>query len=104
MMYYNAAGRMCGNGGRCIAMFAVLKNIVGKEQTFEALDHIYAASVENGYVILAMKDPHSKTKRLSLYLGRKKILSRFIDTGSPHIVIDISKPFKGDHLQSLDVQ
>ena len=61
MKYFNSDGSyggMCGNGGRCISRFAYVRRIVsGPEITFEALDHIYKASVMEEGVKLMMKRP-----------------------------------------------
>jgi diaminopimelate epimerase len=106
MMYYNADGSyggMCGNGGRCIAMFAFQKKIAGKDHKFEALDHIYAASIMAENVSLNMKDPVSISKIRHLSIGKKKIAYQFIDTGSPHIVINITELSKNGDLDRLDV-
>ncbi len=107
MMYYNADGSiggMCGNGGRCIAMFAFQKKIVGKEHKFEALGHIYTASIMAEDVSLNMQDPVSISKTRHLSIGKKKIAYQFIDTGSPHIVIDIAELSKNGDLDGLNVK
>jgi diaminopimelate epimerase len=107
MMYYNADGSyggMCGNGGRCIAMFAFQKKIAGKDHKFEALGHIYAASIMAENVSLNMQYPVSISKIRYLSIGKKKIAYQFIDTGSPHIVINITEFSKNGDLDELDVQ
>ncbi len=48
MQYYNADGSyggMCGNGGRCAAMFAYRAGYVKTPMRFEALDFEYRAEV-----------------------------------------------------------
>jgi diaminopimelate epimerase len=61
MQYYNSDGSyggMCGNGGRCISRYAYVKKIVNRpEIRFEALEHIYGASILQDGVRLKMKDP-----------------------------------------------
>jgi len=107
MMYYNADGSyggMCGNGGRCIAMFAFQKKIAGKDHEFEALGHIYAASIVEEGVSLSMQDPVSISKIQYLSIGKKRIAYQFINTGSPHIVINITEFSKNGELDRLDVQ
>ena len=95
MEYYNADGSfggMCGNGGRCAALYA-MKKFSRQEIKFEALDYIYRASTNGTNVKLQMKDP------LGLYSNRlnldNEVISfSFIDTGAPHVVIllnDISE-------------
>jgi diaminopimelate epimerase len=107
MMYYNADGSyggMCGNGGRCIAMFAYQKDIVGAKHSFEALNHIYSACIEDDTVTLQMKDPKSISLNKIITVGRKKISFHFVDTGAPHVVININELSKKNDLDGIDVQ
>lgn len=82
MRYFNSDGReasMCGNGGRCIAAFAVHQNIVKHKESFSfmAIDGIHEASYKDGIVSLKMIDV-DKIDIQSAYT--------FLDTGSPHYV------------------
>jgi diaminopimelate epimerase len=107
MMYYNADGSyggMCGNGGRCIAMFAYLENIANSNHTFEALDHIYSVSIDSGNVTLHMKNPNFLKLNQHLYIAKKKISFHSIDTGAPHIVINIDDINKNKDFDEFDVQ
>ena len=100
MLYYNAdgsSGGMCGNGGRCIARFALMEGVAGRNQRFEALDHIYDAEVGEGSVRLHMKDPVDIRPGLSFSFRGKQMQGAFIDTGAPHAVI------LEEALESLDV-
>jgi diaminopimelate epimerase len=81
MIYYNSdgsQGSMCGNGGRCIVAFAKLLNIITNKATFEAIDGLHYATIENDLVKLQMMDVNS-------VIDEKSYL--FMDTGSPHHVI-----------------
>jgi len=92
MVYYNADGNestMCGNGGRCITAFAKYLGIIEHEATFEAIDGLHKAVIENGLVKLQMQD---------VYGIQKKNDFVFLDTGSPHHVL-----FR-DKLKQLDVK
>lgn len=82
MRYYNSDGReasMCGNGGRCIAAFAVHQGIVKDANHFEfnAVDGLHEASYENGIVSLKMQDVTRVEKRPNGF---------YLNTGSPHHV------------------
>ena len=102
MMYYNADGSyggMCGNGGRCIARYALLHKIASAEQRFEALDFVYAASVLGDRVSLSMKNPTGFKSSLMLRVTTQKARACFVDTGSPHVVI----PLRKGVLDKLDV-
>lgn len=97
MKYYNSDGRlgsMCGNGGRCIAMFAHLLGM-GQKLHFLGYDGPHDAEILtwNGSVGLVR-------------LGMKRVAATevcrmengwFLDTGSPHYVLRV------DDLDKYDV-
>lgn len=102
MMYYNADGSyggMCGNGGRCIARYALLHKIASTEQRFEALDFVYEARILGDRVSLSMKNPTGLKSNLMLRVTTQKAKAYFVDTGSPHVVI----PLRKGVLDRLDV-
>ena len=107
MMYYNADGSyggMCGNGGRCVAKYAVLQRIAPAQHSFEALDHVYGVLVEGESVRLSMKDPVDLRLRTKISVLRKKLVVHYVDTGSPHVVVpteNLTRNRKG--LSSVDV-
>lgn len=94
MMYYNADGSyggMCGNGGRCISMFAFKNGIAPRLHRFVALGHIYEARVIGATsVSLHMKDPRGLRLRIPLKGPAGKFVGHFLDTGSPHVVVPVS--------------
>ncbi len=80
MVYYNADGNqstMCGNGGRCLVAFAKELGIINTETSFNAVDGLHTAKIENGQVSLQMSNVSEV---------QKKPNSFFLDTGSPHHV------------------
>lgn len=80
MHYFNADGRegsMCGNGGRCIALFARDLGITGSETHFLAVDGPHRASISGEQVSLEMKDVNQIERSGNDYI---------LDTGSPHYV------------------
>ncbi|MCK4775732.1 MAG: diaminopimelate epimerase, partial [Candidatus Krumholzibacteria bacterium] len=86
MEYYNADGShggMCGNGGRCLAMYAYQQGVVGNSMTFEALDYLYRASVTEGKVRLFMKPPSGLREGITVDVAGKAVEGDFIDTGAP---------------------
>jgi diaminopimelate epimerase len=94
MMYYNADGSyggMCGNGGRCIANFAIGNGIAENAHFFESVGYIYEARKKAGNIIqLKMKNPDKIALNLSLDIEGRKINYHYIDTGAPHVIIESS--------------
>jgi len=92
MLYYNADGHLaslCGNGGRCIAAFAYLQNIVGRNIIFKAVDGLHKAVINNDIisgkswdVSLSMNDVTEVIKEPEFYV---------LNTGSPHYVEFVKK-------------
>ncbi len=81
MVYYNADGNessMCGNGGRCIVDFAKHLKIVNDVCTFEAIDGLHQAKInDDNQVELKMSDVHE----INNYDN-----DVILDTGSPHYI------------------
>lgn len=90
MEYYNADGShggMCGNGGRCIAAFAVERQIAPPVHSFEALGDKYTASVAGEDVSLEMKDPRDIRLNVTLTVQGVNHAVHYVDTGAPHVVL-----------------
>ncbi len=92
MRYYNSDGRestMCGNGGRCIAAFAVHLAVAPMNSlfSFEAIDGQHDAIVNDEMVTLKMADVEDV-----------KIMDEglFLDTGSPHFIVFVENPQETD--------
>ena len=81
MRYFNADGRegtMCGNGGRCITLFAARLGMVSHDATFDGIDGKHHATLlDNGSIRLRLKEVEGITPLEDGYL---------LDTGSPHFV------------------
>jgi diaminopimelate epimerase len=96
--FFNSDGseaQMCGNGGRCAAMFAYLKNIAKDNMDFETKAGIIKAKVTKNKVKLLMTSPNCFKENIVLSLSKgERLTMDFINTGVPHVVIlrdDIEK-------------
>jgi len=81
MQYFNsdgAEGTMCGNGGRCVTLFAARLGLIDQETTFEGVDGMHSARLlPDGKIRLRLKDVSGISTLEDGYL---------LDTGSPHFV------------------
>jgi len=83
MIYFNADGSQsfCGNGSRCAVAFAKYLGIIEKQAMFLSTDGEHEAWINNeGEVSLKMHDVESLEKGNDYY---------FIDTGSPHYIVNV---------------
>jgi diaminopimelate epimerase len=94
MRYYNADGRessMCGNGGRCMVMFAYNLGLYKSRYRFIAIDGEHEAEIEdNNIVNLKMKDVDEIRENHGDFI---------LDTGSPHYVKLVSDVMDYDVFQ-----
>ncbi|MBI3502982.1 MAG: diaminopimelate epimerase [Bacteroidetes bacterium] len=81
MVYFNSDGNessFCGNGSRCIVVFAKeLKVIKKSETTFIATDGIHEAKIKGDIIGIKMRDVKNIEEDENYYL---------LNTGSPHYV------------------
>jgi diaminopimelate epimerase len=87
MVYYNADGNigsMCGNGARCITLFAYQLGLIKKKTSFNAYDGLHSAeifSVNKNNSLAEIKVSMSDVKDIET--GENYY---FLNTGSPHYV------------------
>ncbi len=80
MVYFNSDGRqstMCGNGGRCIVRFAQHLGLIQNQTSFQAIDGLHEALMDENQVQLKMSNV-SHVDKFPTHL--------FLNTGSPHHV------------------
>ncbi len=94
LKYFNSDGSyggMCGNGGRCAALFDMDDKTVSQCR-FESLGYIYSSSRKNDVNIsIKMKPVSIDNLDDSIDLFNNLIPINFIDTGAPHVVIFLDK-------------
>lgn len=117
MNYYNrdgSFGAMCGNGARCISMFAFKHELIAqKEFNIEAVNDLYSAViVDDINVKIGFPDP--KEIRTGIHInadigeGEKKLNVGFVNVGSDHIVLFIDEEVNKialscRHMDDIDV-
>ena len=92
MRYFNADGKeasMCGNGGRCITVFAHNLGLFSESTRFAAVDGPHEARLTSRGVQLKMCDVQEVIMTDRYY---------FLHTGSPHCVIQSEQAFEEDVL------
>lgn len=96
MNYYNrdgSFGAMCGNGARCIAMFAYKDGITNKKNfTLEAVDDVYSAEILSDEIV-RVDFPEPKEIKADIKIeadtgnGPKPLNISFVNVGSDHIIL-----------------
>lgn len=94
MRIFNPDGseaEMCGNGARCVGLWADYSGKIKNGTTFETKAGIIEAKVKRkdreGLVSVKMTSPFDLRLNLHLNLGRRRIKVNYINTGVPHTVI-----------------
>lgn len=99
MEYYNAdgsTGSLCGNGARCAIKFAeTSERLKGRDAKFLSNGTEYAGEVlSESQVRVNFRQPEKLKLNFKVKAGGQLITSHFVDTGSPHVVIDINDILK----------
>lgn len=89
-------GEMCGNGARCAARFAYETGIAGENMEFETLAGIISAVIVKDRVKIKMTDPSSALLDQSLEIDGRQVAFSSINTGVPHVVIDVEDSDRAD--------
>lgn len=88
---------MCGNGGRCVAKFAQIKEIAGSEMKFETHAGIIEAKIINHRVKIKLTNPINLLLNKKVRLQHKEINVHCLNTGVPHTVL------MTDEIENVDV-
>ncbi len=93
MRYLNSDGgevEMCGNGSRAISIFARKLGIIKKKGKFETPAGIIETDlIAETRVRIKLTEPHSFQDNLTVSLGGQERKAFFINTGVPHVVVEV---------------
>ncbi len=89
MRIFNPDGseaQMCGNGSRCIALYAYKKKIASSSMGIETLAGIISASVNGNNVKVKLTEPKDIQWNLCLMIHECPYKVNFANTGVPHVI------------------
>jgi diaminopimelate epimerase len=89
MRIFNPDGseaQMCGNGSRCIALYAYKKKIASSSMDIETLAGIISASVNGDNVKVKLTEPKDIQWNLCLMIHECPYKVNFANTGVPHVI------------------
>lgn len=89
MRYFNSDGseaEMCGNGGRCVSMFAYKQSIAGEIMSFETISGIYTSEITDNEVTLSMP-PVESWQKYTIKYNNDLLEGLYLNTGVPHFVL-----------------
>ncbi len=101
MRIFNPDGseaEMCGNGSRCIALYAYEKKIAPAKMTIETIAGKLNASVTGDVVKVRLTDPKEIKWNLCVELQKCPYKLNFVNTGVPHSIHFV------DDLENVDVK
>jgi diaminopimelate epimerase len=90
MRYYNSDGseaELCGNGARCVALFAHGLGFAGASMRFSSRSGIHEATVTESGISVTMPKPEVRSGPVDLPLGRGNADAFLVVVGVPHVVI-----------------
>lgn len=101
MRIFNPDGseaEMCGNGSRCIALYAHAKKIAPADMKIETIAGILNANVQGENVKVKLTDPKDIQWNLCLMIHECPYKVNFANTGVPHVIHFV------DDLESVEVK
>ena len=99
--FYNEDGssaEMCGNGGRCVARYAVEKNIAPAKMTLETLAGIVGAEVNGMTVKVKLTAPQKLRQDILVAMNGTEYQVDSLNTGVPHAIV------YSDNVESVNVK
>jgi len=90
MRYYNSDGSeadLCGNGARCVAVFAWSRGIAGNEMRFSSQAGLHTATVIQGGAKVDMPDPTDGPRELQVPFADGWRRAIYVILGVPHVIV-----------------
>ena len=94
MSFYNpdgSVGSMCGNGGRCAALYAIERGIAGPRMSFDVLGKRYTASQHGETIRLYFPEPEALLFNQLIDVDGNSFPIHEIRNGAPHAVLIIDE-------------
>ena len=88
--FYNDDGssaEMCGNGGRCLARYAVENKMAPSSMTLETLAGIIGAEVKGDIVKIKLTTPENLRQDIAVDLNGASFQVDSLNTGVPHAIV-----------------
>lgn len=89
MRIFNSDGseaEMCGNGSRCVALYAAVKKIAKPLMSIETMAGVLTAAVNGNDVKVRLTDPTGIKWNLCLMIHKCPYMVNFVNTGVPHTI------------------
>ncbi len=105
MVYLNSDGSeggMCGNGGRCIARFAVMRGVCKSPMKFIAHGQEYRAELTGDRIVkLHLPDPDEVVPSMKIPVDSHVYDATFVRPNTDHVVLTRGQAF--DRVDSVDI-
>lgn len=101
MRYFNSDGtetEMCGNGARCIALYAFINGIVPRKFLFRTKSGVHSAEIFKNSRVKVELPPCKFIEDVKLTIQGKSLKCEFLKIGVPHVVIFLK------NIKNIDVQ
>ena len=77
---------MCGNGSRCVALYAVKEKICGNKMVIETRAGNLQATVKQDRIKIKMSNPFDLRLKFNLDINGRTQNVNYVNTGVPHLV------------------
>ena len=101
MRIFNPDGseaQMCGNGSRCIALYASDRKIAKSDMTIETVAGILNAMVKGDLIRVKLTEPKDIKWNFCLMINKCPYKLNFVNTGVPHVIHFV------EDLENIDVK